>query len=130
MQPYSLDSVSADNLKHLEQFRCFGIIGMRKDHEKEKEKKFYVTPMIKCLFENVTSLFEGVDGYNYLIVETNFSIFAYVTSNLDRSILESVCEINYEFSGLIVGTITRKAIRNAILKGLKHKNVSILCKND
>ena len=79
--------------------------------------------MIKCLFENISILLEGVDKFKFLIVETNFSVFAYVSTDLDRSILESICEVNYVFNGLLVGTITRNVIRNALMKGIHYKNV-------
>ena len=120
-QPYSLESLSEDNLKHLDQFKFFGIV-----LKKKNKKKFYVTPMIKCLFENISNLLEGVERFKFLIVETNFSVFAYISSDLDRSILESICEVNYVFNGLLVGTITRNVIRAALMKNIKYTNVSYL----
>ena len=87
------------------------------------KKYFYVTPIVKCLFENFTSLQENKEAFKFLIVETNFSIFAYISSELEKSILELLCEINYAFNGLLVGTITRSSIRRALMKGVNFTRV-------
>jgi transcription initiation factor TFIIH subunit 4 len=92
----------------------------------KKNRRFYVTPMIKCLFEDMTTLFENQEGYKFLIIETNFKVYAYTDSHFERVILEFLFEIEYVFPGLIIAHITRKSIRNALKKGVPADKVIVL----
>ena len=53
----------------------------------------------------------------YLIIESNFKIYAYTDNNFEKSILEFLCDIEYIFPAFIVGNITRNSIRRCLKKG-------------
>ena len=66
----------------------------------------------------MSSVFEAQEGFKFLIVETNFKIYAYTNSPLERAILEFLFEIEYVFPGLIIAHITRKSLRNVFKRGV------------
>jgi transcription initiation factor TFIIH subunit 4 len=66
----------------------------------------------------MSSVFEAQEGFKFLIVETNFKIYAYTNSPLERAILEFIFEIEYIFPGLIIAHITRKSLRNVFKRGV------------
>jgi len=102
-------------------FRHFGIVIIKK--LKGSLKKFYVTPLVKCLFEDMNFIFESQQNNKYLMIETNFKIFAYTASQLDKAMLEFLCEIEYYFPNFIVANLTRKSIRNALKRGMNSSKV-------
>jgi hypothetical protein len=95
-----------------------------KAEKSQQTSKFYVTPLIKCLFENISSTLDSIENFKSIIVETNFSVFAYINSDLDKSILELITDISYIFNGLYVSNITRKSIRRALKYGINYDSVS------
>jgi transcription initiation factor TFIIH subunit 4 len=80
---------------------------------------------MKCLFEDMTSFFENQEGYKFLIVETNFKIYAYTNSAIEKAIIEFLFEIEYIFPGLIIAHITRKSMRNVFKKGITGAKVKL-----
>jgi transcription initiation factor TFIIH subunit 4 len=112
IKAYSITSYDETNAKHLETFHNFGIVKLK------KKKRFYVTPLIKCLFEDMSNVFEAQEGFKFLIVETNFKIYAYTDSPLEKAVLEFLFEIEYIFPGLIIAHITRKSLRNVLKRGV------------
>jgi transcription initiation factor TFIIH subunit 4 len=78
---------------------------------------------MKCLFEDMTSLFEREENYKFLIIETNFKVYAYTSSIFDRKIVEFLFEVEYIFPGFIVAHITRNSIRKVIKRGVSFQNI-------
>jgi transcription initiation factor TFIIH subunit 4 len=93
--------------------------------KKKNVKRFYVTPLIKCLFEDMSNIFDQNENYRFLIVETNFKVYAYTSSPLEKAIIEFLFEVEYIFPGLIVAHITRKSIRSVLKRGITHNKVII-----
>ncbi len=108
-------------------FRHFGIVKVKKQSKKDS-KSFYVTPLIKCIFEDVGNIFENRENYKYLIVESNFKIYAYTDSPLEIEIIKFLFDINYIFPGMIVGQITRSSIRRVLKRGVGFQKVFIFVK--
>lgn len=53
-----------------------------------------------------------------IILETNYKIYAYVTSPLEIAILNLFVDLKARFPNMIYGLITRESIRNALLNGI------------
>lgn len=51
-------------------------------------------------------------------METNFRLYAYTSSDLQRSILQLFSKLEYQLPNLYVGTITRDSIGSALEGGL------------
>lgn len=50
----------------------------------------------------------------FLIVETNFRVYAYTDSTLQLAILSTFTELNYRFKDVAMGSITRDSVRRAL----------------
>ena len=59
----------------------------------------------------------------YIIVETNYRIYAYTDSKLQISLLALFTELLYRFPNVTVGVITRDSIRQALRGGITAKQI-------
>lgn len=50
----------------------------------------------------------------FLIVETNFRVYAYTDSTLQLAILSTFTEMNYRFKDVAMGSMTRDSVRRAL----------------
>ena len=111
-------------MRYLEDsFRHFGIVIVKR--LKSNVKRFYVTPLVKCIFEDMNFIFDSQQNNKFLIIETNFKIFAYTNSQFDFAMTEFLCEIEYVFPNFIVAHVTRKSIRNALKRGITSGKVKL-----
>ncbi len=60
----------------------------------------------------------------FLIVQTNYKVFAYTESRLFLAILQLFLNIEIKLPGLVIGSLTHKSVRNAFLKGIRAKDIS------
>ena len=59
-----------------------------------------------------------VENQGFIIVETNYRIYAYTSSPLQISILGLFCSIKARFANLLIGRFTRHSARRALSSGI------------
>lgn len=59
----------------------------------------------------------------YIIVETNYRVYAYTESKLQISLMALFTELLYRFPSLTVGVITRDSIRQALRGGITARQI-------
>ncbi|KAK9211497.1 hypothetical protein WN943_000874 [Citrus x changshan-huyou] len=59
-----------------------------------------------------------VAGEGFVVVETNFRMYAYSTSKLHYEILRLFSKIEYQLPNLIVGATTKESLNNAFENGI------------
>ncbi|CAN8098379.1 unnamed protein product [Discula destructiva] len=57
-------------------------------------------------------------GKGFIILETNYRIYAYTSSPLQISVLALFCELRHRFAGMVTGRLSRKSICQAIKHGI------------
>lgn len=62
-------------------------------------------------------------GGGYVIVETNFRIYAYTSSRIQMRVLEEFCRMDCALPNLFVGTLTRDSVQRALSKGMTADDV-------
>lgn len=62
----------------------------------------------------------------FIIIETNYKLYAYTNSELQISILSTFCNIIYRLPNFIMGLITRESIRKALINGISAEDVTFL----
>jgi transcription initiation factor TFIIH subunit 4 len=62
-----------------------------------------------------------------IVVETNFKVYAYTSSNLYMAILNLFCKIEMVFPNFICGMITRDKVRNAFKSGITAQQIVTQC---
>jgi transcription initiation factor TFIIH subunit 4 len=128
---YSSQGLSENMLTFLQHLREFGLIYQRK----RKEKRFFPTrlalnfttknaivPESDSNASKSAATMSGEDNTNYekgyIIVETNYRVYAYTDSKLQISLLALFTELLYRFPNVTVGVITRDSIRQALRGGI------------
>ena len=112
---YSTEGMSEELLSLLQHFREFGLIYQRK----RKSGRFYPTR----LAVNIASGFQmgkiaSSERKGYIVVETNYRVYAYTDSHLQVALLGLFTELIYRFPNLTVGVLTRDSVRAALRSGI------------
>ena len=88
-----------------------------------EKKYYYVTPLIKCLSEDIIFNIEGNNNGKFLVIETNFKIYAYTKNSLDIKIFKFLFEVEYIFDGFIQGYISRECLRKLFKMGIQSHEI-------
>lgn len=126
---YTSEGLSTNMLTFLQHLREFGLVYQRK----RKDGRFYPTRLAlnftaknSISHENtIDSNSNGGEGYDkgYIIVETNYRVYAYTDSKLQISLLALFAELLYRFPNVVVGVLTRDSIRQAFRGGITAKQI-------
>lgn len=133
---YSSQGLSENMMTFLQHLREFGLIYQRK----RKEKRFFPTrlalnfttknaivPESDSNASKSALATSGDDSSNYekgyIIVETNYRVYAYTDSKLQISLLALFTELLYRFPNVTVGVITRDSIRQALRGGINARQI-------
>jgi len=64
---------------------------------------------------------ETGNSEKFIIVETNFKVYAYTRSKIYLSLLKLIMRVEYAFPNLIVATLTRSNLYPAFERGITAK---------
>ncbi|PSR78562.1 transcription factor Tfb2-domain-containing protein [Coniella lustricola] len=68
--------------------------------------------------DGLTTAADQKPASGFIILETNYRIYAYTSSPLQISVLALFCELKHRFAGMITGRLTRRSIRSAVAYGI------------
>ncbi|EFA82792.1 general transcription factor IIH [Heterostelium album PN500] len=120
---YYVNDLTEDEKSLLFDLRQFGLVYIRS----EKSEIFYPTRLIISLTTGKTvtvikdlakEMSNTQKEQGYIILETNFRIYAYTASSLQISLLSLFVKMLYRLPNLSVGILTRESIRTAFLHGI------------
>ncbi|TRY75255.1 hypothetical protein TCAL_10082 [Tigriopus californicus] len=116
---YSTSGLSHGLLVFLQHLREFGLVYQRK----RSAGRFYPTRLALNIAsgENKSLLERHREGY--IVVETNYRIYAYSNSNLQVALIGLFAEVLYRFPNLAVAVVTRDSIRQALRGGIKASQI-------
>jgi transcription initiation factor TFIIH subunit 4 len=60
----------------------------------------------------------GSSDNGFIVIETNYRIYAYTSSPLQIAILQLFCRLSTRYPNMIAGKITRESIRRAVAMGI------------
>lgn len=121
---YSTEELPETQLHMLEDFRDYGLVYQRK----ASSRRFYPTRLattltssaaIPLLFSNGTEQEER----GYIILETNYRLYAYTSNPLRVAVLSLFVTIKARFSNLVVGSITRDSVKSALANGITAEQI-------
>ncbi|KAF0973481.1 hypothetical protein FDP41_008185 [Naegleria fowleri] len=125
---YSSKDLTPTQKSVLVDFNDLGIIYLPRDKKTRiKDKYYFPTPLAKNLTVSVSTSYDSVTsfgvsnketGSGYIIVETNYRVYAYTNSPLQIALLSLFIFPEYRLPNLIVGLITRATIREALKNGI------------
>ncbi|KAK6624480.1 hypothetical protein RUM43_004165 [Polyplax serrata] len=116
---YSTIGMSEGLLVFLQHLREFGLIYQRK----RRGGRFYPTRLALNIACGENKSMQQMNREGYIVVETNYRVYAYTDSNLQVALLGLFCEMLYRFPNLSVGHITRDSVRQAFKSGITAEQI-------
>ncbi|KAL1996331.1 hypothetical protein VTN49DRAFT_96 [Thermomyces lanuginosus] len=129
-QCYEKEHLTPTQLRTLTDLTDFGIVYQ---HSPVSEAtRFYPTRLATTLTSDSSALSSTMSnalsaqstaasseaGSGFIIVETNYRLYAYTSSPLQISLIALFTTLKYRFPNLITGKITRQSVRRAIEMGI------------
>ncbi|RWS20686.1 general transcription factor IIH subunit 4-like protein [Leptotrombidium deliense] len=110
----------------LQTLRELGLKNQRKITENDevnfdgqrKDGRFYPTRLMINLTKGNKDVIAAGDRKGYIIVETNYRVYAYTDSPLQISLIALFTEMHYRFPKFCLGVLTRESIRQAFRSGI------------
>ncbi|CAL8106972.1 unnamed protein product [Orchesella dallaii] len=111
-----------DNMQQfMQHLREFGLIYQRT----RKAGRFYPTRLALNLASrnNKISLDTEKHKTGFIVVETNYRLYAYTDSDLQLALVGMFTDFLFRFPNLVVGVITRDSIRQALRSGISAEQI-------
>ncbi|MCJ1256570.1 RNA polymerase II transcription factor B 52 kDa subunit [Lignoscripta atroalba] len=123
-QDYSKATLTPTQLQMLEDLGDFGIIYQ----SSPSSSRFYPTRLATTLTSDAGALrsvsagfdnaLRSADGKGFIVIETNYRIYAYTSSQLQIAILQLFARLSTRYPNMVAGKITRESIRRAVSMGI------------
>uniref|UniRef100_K1PW55 General transcription factor IIH subunit 4 n=1 Tax=Magallana gigas TaxID=29159 RepID=K1PW55_MAGGI len=85
---------------------------------KRKIQRYYPTRLAINLAAGQSDFTSVGKNTGYLMVETNYRVYAYTDSPLQVALVALFCEMLYRFPTFSVGNLTRVSVRDALIRGI------------
>lgn len=129
---YEKKDMSPTQLRTLTDLADFGIVYQ----ESPEAPRFYPTRLATTLTSDSSALGNttsssltgpanelGSSGSGFIIIETNYRLYAYTSSPLQISLISLFTNLKYRFPNLVTGKITRQSVRRAIEMGITAEQI-------
>lgn len=116
---YSSANFSQTITSFLQTLREVGLVYQRS----RKDGRFYPTRLVIDLASGLKDVKTDVHRQGFIIVETNYRVYAYTSSRLQIALLSLFCEIQYRFPNIAIGLITRSSVRFALKSGITAQQI-------
>ena len=99
---------------------------------KPSSRRFYPTRLATTLTSSLPPLpssgstGEGAQAQGYIILETNYRVYAYTDNPLQTAVLNLFMTLKYRFPNLVVGSLNRDSVKKALANGITADQVSQL----
>ncbi|RHZ68809.1 hypothetical protein Glove_293g14 [Diversispora epigaea] len=131
-QDYSVEGLTPTQRQLLDDLENYGLAYRRK----KGSTRYYPTRLATTLTSgnaatvssnvNIDNTDAGEDSateQGFIIIETNYKLYAYTKSQLQISVLNLFSELQFRFSNMVTATITRDSVRNALKKGITAQQI-------
>ncbi|KAG8222518.1 hypothetical protein J437_LFUL004554 [Ladona fulva] len=120
---YSTEGMSEGLLVFLQHLREFGLVYQRKNTELAQRLALNIASSGGNLVKSHTFGTKDEAQLGYIVVETNYRVYAYTNSNLQVALVGLFCEMMYRFPNLAVGVLTRESVRQALRSGISANQI-------
>ncbi|KAK4689016.1 DNA repair protein RAD50, partial [Tremellales sp. Uapishka_1] len=106
----------------------YGFVHKRKKVDGGKADQFFPTHLATSLCAgDASSQNQDADEKRFLIMETNYKIYAYTSNELEIAILNLFVDIRIRYPNLVVGKLDRRCVKAAMEKGISaHQIIAYL----
>lgn len=116
---YSVEGMSDSLLTFLQHLREFGLVFQRK----RKSRRYYPTRLAINLASGVSGTSLDSHKQGFIMVETNYRVYAYTDSELQIALIALFSEMLYRFPNLVVAQVTRESVQQAIGNGITAEQI-------
>uniref|UniRef100_A0A8C3RLF8 General transcription factor IIH subunit 4 n=1 Tax=Chelydra serpentina TaxID=8475 RepID=A0A8C3RLF8_CHESE len=116
---YSVEGMSDSLLNFLQHLREFGLVFQRK----RKSRRYYPTRLAINLSSGISGTTTDTHNQGFIVVETNYRVYAYTDSELQIALIALFSEMQYRFPNLVVAHVTRESVQQAIANGITAEQV-------
>ncbi|OAX38201.1 transcription factor Tfb2 [Rhizopogon vinicolor AM-OR11-026] len=136
---YSTEPLSETQKAMLEDLRDYGLVWQRK----ASSKRFSPTRLATTLTSSspplpsshstggsraadatgTVALSSGAAQQGFIVLETNYRIYAYTDNPLQTAVLNLFITMKYRFPNLVVGMLTRESVRKALSNGISAEQI-------
>lgn len=117
---YSAQSLSQTQSVMLEDLMDYGLLWMFNKQARLFTPTKFATSLMASLTSSNASLTTKAKAAEegYIILETNYRLYAYTENALQTAILDLFVSLKYRFQNLVVGMITRESVKKALSNGI------------
>ena len=117
---YSVEGLSEKQFNFLQHLREIGLVFQRK----RKSRRFYPTKLAINLGSVVTGE-NSTDSnqHRFVVVETNYRVYAYTDSTLQLALLSLFCDILSRFPSFCVAVLSRESVQQALASGITAEQI-------
>ncbi|XP_057864350.1 general transcription and DNA repair factor IIH subunit TFB2 isoform X2 [Cryptomeria japonica] len=119
-QAYNVNTLTKMQQKAVEELAALGIVRVQQGM---KERWFIPTKLATSLAANLSDSSSRKQAEGFVVVETNFRVYAYSTSRLHSEILRLFSRLEYQLPNLIVGAITKESLYKAFGNGITGEQI-------
>lgn len=116
---YSMAGFSETLTNFLQTLREIGLIYQRS----RKDGRFYPTRLVIDLASGLRDVKTDIHREGFIIVESNYRLYAYTSSRLQIALIALFCEIHYRLPNIVIGLITRDSVRQALKSGMSAQQI-------
>lgn len=117
-EAYNMNSLTEVQSKTIRDLADLGVVKLQQGR---KDSWFIPTKLASNLSDSLSDSLSRKQGF--VVVETNFRMYAYSTSKLHSEILRLFSRIEYQLPNLIVGAITKESLYTAFENGITSEQI-------
>lgn len=134
-EAYSTVTLDETQQKCLDDLQSSGIVYMPRSDDGQRAPYYYPTRLATTLTSDSSStisatnatlgssLSSSAPGQGFIIVETNYRVYAYTDSPLQIALLGQFARLRSRHANLVTGKITKGSIQRAILRGITAEQI-------
>eukprot|EP00850_Spirogloea_muscicola_P013583 SM000093S24394 [mRNA] locus=s93:81908:84917:- [translate_table: standard] len=124
-EAYAMAVLSAMRQKVAEELVATGLVKLLKTSA--GAHYFVPTQLAANLSASLSESASWQAAEGYIIVETNFRVYAYTSSDLQAAILSLMARVEYRLPNLVVAVLTRESVNAAFANGITAEKVGLTC---
>ena len=127
-QDYSKANLSPTQTQMLDDLADFGLVYQNST----SSQRFFPTRLATTLTSDASALSNSTnfssplrsgssasqEGSGFILIETNYRVYAYTSSPLQIAILQLFCRLSTRYPNMVAGKITRESVRRAVSMGI------------
>lgn len=119
-EAYSVNSLSPALQKVLDELAALGLVKLQQGM---KESWYIPTKLASNLSASLSESTDWQSSEGFVVVETNFKVYAYTSSKLQTEILRCFTRLEYQLPNLVVATLTKESVNKALGSGISAEQI-------